>query len=99
MLNRVKAVLVIDRFRLLTFQEGQPFGRRICVRSISHDRTVMDCRADRGHCPYLIRGSRICFLPEESSAPLLHEGVLWGYSESCACKGQEKGQELKRHFH
>src|ERR1700757_3946398 len=22
-----------------------------------------------------------------------------GYSESCACKSQKKGQELKRHFH
>jgi len=26
-------------------------------------------------------------------------GGALGYSESCACKGQKKGQELKRHFH
>jgi|HubBroStandDraft_1064217.scaffolds.fasta_scaffold31381_2 hypothetical protein len=44
MLNRAKAVLGVDRLRLLTFLEGPPFRRHICVRSISHDRTGIDCR-------------------------------------------------------
>jgi hypothetical protein len=39
MLNRAKAVLVVDRLRLLTFQEGQPFRRHICVRSTCRARS------------------------------------------------------------
>lgn len=43
MLNRAKVVLVVDRLRVPTFEEGQPFRRHISVRSTSHDRTGIDC--------------------------------------------------------
>jgi hypothetical protein len=36
-LNRVKAVLVVDGLCLLSVQESQAFRGYICVRSISHD--------------------------------------------------------------
>jgi hypothetical protein len=49
-LNRVKAVLVVDGLCFLSVQESQPFRGYICVRSIGHDPTHI------GRCGVLICG-------------------------------------------